>query len=83
MIDKLPKKKQHLLLLYLLIMFIALFYISTLDRYDTIQYKDIQGNVICEENYVNGKIINGYCPQNTRNIFNVGGFNYTFNIEND
>jgi hypothetical protein len=63
-VNNLSNGKKIVLLLCLLVIFCAVYYMTTVDTIQTFQY--IENHVVvCEEIYVNGIINTTPCPQNT------------------
>lgn len=56
--------KQKKAAFFLLIIFFSLFYLVSQDNITTKTYKDLQGNIICNETYVNGELNSTPCNIN-------------------
>lgn len=67
-LESLSTTKQVMLISCLILILMALAFFAMQDSIGTITYKDVQGNVVCTERYVNGQIDGNYCPQNSRHI---------------
>lgn len=70
-IKNLTPHKQVYFFLCLVIVFVSLYYMTTINRIDTIQYKRPYSDVVlCEETYINGVLNTTPCPQNSKYYFN-------------
>ena len=68
-INNLSLKKKILLLIYLIVIFLALFFLVKQDKVIVVEY-EMFGINVCNETYKNGKLITDMCEQNKRyNIF--------------
>jgi len=67
-LESLPTRKKVFLLLCLVAIVGSLLYMMSLDNITTISYKNVNGDTLCVETYVNGDIEGNYCPQNKHHI---------------
>ena len=63
-LNNMSSKEKIISIVCLLAIFGTLFYISTLDTFETITYYN-RGVMVCEEQYINGIINGSYCKENT------------------
>ena len=62
-LNNLSMKSKILLLLFSVLILGALFYITTVDKIETVDYTRY-GELLCSEIYVNGELNTSPCPQN-------------------
>lgn len=62
--NKLEINKQKKAAFFLLIIFFSMLYLVNQDTTTIKSYKDMQGNIICNETYVNGELTTPPCKEN-------------------
>jgi hypothetical protein len=77
------KKKVITLIVYGIIILGALVYIATQDKITTITYLGIDKTPLCNETYINNKLVSPVCEQNKMsNMFKSDiANNITFNLQ--
>jgi len=66
-LESLSMKEKALFFLYMIIIYLALFFLYMGDTKQTILYKSPSGEILCKEIYINGELNSSPCPEKYKN----------------